>query len=248
MGIFVSFIGIAITLIIGYQILNAIEIKREIKELRKENEDIKNANKDFKDSVNKRINDFNDKILHQIKEFKEKIESEIAILRNKISDVETHSNNILAGSQESISILNSLILENKYNGSPTVYFDAFVNMHNALLSSLNYESENIDYIFHKLRAYGSTMTGHSFGSGFSIGKDGPYFCNEPFVGKSLREILDTHFLPPIKKIEEEIRKHKHFRIVSHDYNNLMRQFYERIDFFASCKDGQEFLKEKEPFR
>lgn len=36
MGIFVAFIGIAVTLIIGYQIYNAMDIKRELREMRKD--------------------------------------------------------------------------------------------------------------------------------------------------------------------------------------------------------------------
>lgn len=221
-GIFVSLMGIAVAVVIGYQAISANEVKNEIKELRQQN-----------DIVRKETVEFRKNTLSEISCFKQKVIDCIQKIETRTQDLETHADRILASTQESVSILNALIFENKYNGDTSVFFYAFEEMHQALMFGLDYDSTNIDFILSKMRQYGSRIQTSSFGGGFAFDKEGPYFCNEPFKGKSLKDILNSHFLPPIRQVEEKIRNHSQFRSISHDYNVLMRQFYKRVETCGS---------------
>lgn len=52
-GIIASFVGISVTLVIGYQIINTIEIKKEIAEQRKSADELKQLSDDLKSTIRK---------------------------------------------------------------------------------------------------------------------------------------------------------------------------------------------------
>lgn len=147
----------------------------------------------------------------------------------EIDSLVTKSDKILASTQESVAILNALILETSHNNQDITALDAFAKMHEALLYGLNYESANIDFIFNQLRQYGNNITSLTFGGTFSYSNGLAYFCTPDLLGQSLRSVLDDKFLPPIKVTEENIRSHKMFSSIAHDYSVLMDKFYERLD-------------------
>lgn len=230
-GIFISLMGIAVAVIIGYQAISANEIKNELKEQRRDNENLRDKYLTFQLSVKKQIDNLT-----------ESMNKNIVSIQAKTTELDIHTDKILASTQESVAILNALIIENQH-GNLEFPFYAFEKMHEALYFGLEYDSKNIEYIMYKLRQYGSLIHTQTFGSGFAINKDGLYYCTSPHTGKSLRSVLDTEYLPPLKEVESKIREHKKFSSLSHDYSMLMKQFYKRIDICASRvypKEDSEF--------
>lgn len=229
MGIFVALMGIAVAVIIGYQAITATDIKKEIQEQKQKNEELREEIMCYKKQISENE-----------QSFKNTFEEEIKTVKSKNSELEIHADKILSSTQESVAILNALIIENQNDSG--IAFDAFEKMHEALLFGLEYESKNIDFIFSKLRQYGSAIQTLTFGAGFSYSNNTAYYCCTQYSGKSLRSVLDEKFLPPIKEIENKIRNHKLFSSISHDYSVLMEQFYERIDICATRhfpKDAKE---------
>lgn len=221
-GVFVSLMGIAVAVIIGYQAVSSHEIKNELKEQQRRNENLQKESKEFQDKIERLINDINTNLNTHIKS-----------VDDKVTSLEKHSDTILVSTQESVSILNALIMENTKNLLQRYPLDTFTKMHEALFFSLEYESSNAEFIFDKLRQYGSEIHTHTFGGSFTINENGVYCCNPPYTGKSLKEVVDTEYLPPIKDIEDKIKKHKRFSSISHDYKMLMNGFYDRIDLCVS---------------
>lgn len=233
-GVFVSLMGIAVAVIIGYQAISSHEIKNELKEQQQRNENLQNESDELKRNVERFINDINTKI-----------NTHLDSVDKKVTSLEKHSDTILVSTQESVSILNALIMENTKNLLQRYPLDTFTKMHEALLYSLEYDSNNIEFIFDKLRQYGSEIQTLTFGGAFTIKDDVFYYCNEPYNGKTLKSVVDSVFLPPIREIEEKIKKHENFSSISHDYKMLMSGFYARIDLCISRqypKDASELDK------
>lgn len=234
-GVFIALMGIAVAVIIGYQAVNANEVKQDLKEQKNENERLREE-----------IEEFRRNLELMIKEIESKVNSNIESMTAKISLLEKHSDLILVSSQESVAILNALIIENTKNLMQRYPLDDFAKMHEALMYSLSYDSNNIEFIFHKLRQYGSEINTHTFGSGFSITQEGLFYCHEPYLGKPLKAVVDEVFLPPIQEVEQKIKEHERFSSISHDYKVLMKQFYERISICVSRfypKDASETHQE-----
>lgn len=221
-GVFIALMGIAVAVIIGYQAVNANEVKQDLKEQKHENERLREE-----------IAIFRRNFESTIKEIDSKVNSNIESMTSKISLLEKHSDLILVSSQESVAILNALIIEDTKNLMQRYPLDDFAKMHEALLYGLSYDSNNIEFIFHKLRQYGSEINTHTFGGSFTITQEGLFYGYEPYLGKSLKAVVDEEFLPPIKKVEQKIKEHKRFSSISHDYKVLMKQFYERIAICVS---------------
>lgn len=213
-GIFVTLMGIAVAVIVGYQAINAHDIKQDLKEQRSENENLK------------------DEVKRQINDIKQDSDNRIKTFENEVKELRTHADTILVSTQESVSILNALIFEMQDKGDGKQFFFAFEAMHRALLLGLDYESKNVEFIFDKLEEYYKHIVTQSFG-GFSVGPEGLTYCNPPYKGRTLRSVLDTEYLPLIKEVESKIREHKNFTSISYNYTALMNKFYERINKCAS---------------
>ena len=221
-GVFIALMGIAVAVVIGYQAVSANEVKQDLKEQKNENEKLREEIEKFRRNIESMIN-----------ESESKVNSNIESMSSKILLLEKHSDLILVSSQESVAILNALIIENTKNLMQRYPLDDFAKMHEALLYSLSYDSNNIDFIFHKLRQYGSAINTHTFGSGFTITQKGLLYCHEPYLNKTLKTVVEEVFLPPIKEVEQKIKDHERFSSISHDYKVLMKQFYERISICVS---------------
>lgn len=221
-GVFIALMGIAVAVIIGYQAVNANEIKQDLREQKAENE-----------TLRKEIVAFRQHIESTVTDFELRVNSGIELMDSKVSSLEKHADLILISSQESVAILNALIIENTKNLLQRFPLDDFAKMHEALLYSLSYESNNIEFIFYKLRQYGSEINTHTFGGSFTISENKLFYGHEPYLGKSLNDVVNEVFLPPIKEVEKKIMEHERFSSISHDYKVLMKQFYERISICVS---------------
>lgn len=201
MGIFVAFIGIATALIIGYQVINTIDVKSDLRSMRK---------------------DIDNRLAVWEKDVKE--------LEHKHSGLEEHVDLIHASVKEGIAILDALRISGE-GGNISRDFDAFIKMHEALLYSLDYNSRNYDFILHKMIEFGSRICTQSFGGGFSMNKDGFYYAspNSPYFRKKLTDVLAEEILPPIKDVDTKIREHKNFSCISYNYTDIMKRFYNRVD-------------------
>ncbi len=166
---------------------------------------------------------------------------------SKTDSLELHADKILASTQESVAILNALILENSHNNSEIDAFDAFEKMHEALFFGLNYESKNIDYIFYKLRQYGSKITTLTFGGTFSYSNGLAYSCAPDSLGKSLRSILDEKVLISLKSTEKKIREHDKFLSISHDYSVLIEKLYKRLNIISTRPFPKDMSEKEEKF-
>lgn len=230
MGVFVSLMGIAVAVIIGYQAISANELKNDLKEKSQDYEKLRREFSTYKSDVNTTIS-----------KIENIVNSDIATVDSKTAALQKHTDLILVSCQESIAILNALIIENTKNLIQRHPLDSFAKMHEALYFSLGYDSDNTEFIFSKLRQYGSEIQTQTFGS-FSITREGLFYCNAPFAGRSLKDVIESVFLPPIKEVETKITNHDRFSSISHDYKILMKQFYERLSVCATRmypKDGSE---------
>lgn len=201
MGIFVAFIGIATALIISYQVINTIDIKSDLKSMRK---------------------DIDDRLTIWEKDVKE--------LEHKYSGLENHVETIHASVKEGIAILDALRISGE-GANVGRDLDAFIKMHEALLYSLYYDSRNYDFILHKLIDFGSQICTQSFGPGFAMNSDGFYYnCPDlPHFKEKLTDVLESEILPRIKNVEKQIREHKNFTCISYNYSDIMERFYNRVN-------------------
>lgn len=235
-GVCVSLMAITMAIIIGYQAISAHEIKTDLKEQQSDNYKLRQEIEAFKRNMTDRLQGFENTVRKENKK-----------LQSKISSLESHADKILVSSQESVVILNALIIESSHNNKDFIALAAFEKMHEALLFGLDYESPNIDFIFNKLREYGNHITSLTFGGSFSYSKGVAYYCTPELSGQSLRSILDNTYLPPIKSTEEKIRKHKKFSSISHDYNVLMGKLHKRLDIVASRQFPKNLSESEQEF-
>lgn len=125
-GVIVSLLSLAAAFVIGYQIYNAIEFRKEIKEQREK---------------------YND-IIRRNEEIEKKLKQQESVM------------------QEGFDIISSLI---EYNsGQQTVTCTlAFKKLHEALLSSIETDRVDYEWIFEYLRTFISDMSWLSFTHGYN---------------------------------------------------------------------------------
>lgn len=217
-GIFVALIGIAVTMIIGYQIINAIDIKSDLRSMRK---DIDNQRNELLNTI--------------------------CTVNEKQHELSEHINNINASVNEGIKILDALRIGSDGN-IISKDFDAFCKLHEALLDGLDYDSPNYLFILQSMEEYGRKIYTQSFGGGFSINKDGLYFCssNSPYFNRKLSDVLEEEILPNIREVETKIKAHKKFSAISLIYIELMKKFYNRV-YIASTQFFPKSMEEAQNF-
>ena len=191
-GTIVSLLSLATALVIGYQIYNAIELRKEIENQRKKYDEIIKRN--------------------------EKIESKLKRQEYTM--------------QEGFDIISSLI---NYNSgqSDLVCGIAFQDMHRALLSSIETDRMDYDWIFGWMRKFISEMNSLTFTSGCALQSDGSYhiIALGNNYGKTMQEVIDE-FAKPIKEDEKLIRSNKNFCKIQLEYNRVMKVFYKRLSEIA----------------
>ena len=135
--------------------------------------------------------------------------------------------------QEGFDIISSLIAYNSRQ-SELVCGIAFQDMHRALLSSIETERTDYDWIFGWMRMFISEMNSLTFTSGYAKLADGSYRINVPGdnnYDKTIQEVIDE-FTKPIKEDETLIRSNKNFCKIQLEYNRVMKLFYKRLSNIA----------------
>ncbi len=120
-------------------------------------------------------------------------------------------------------------------------------MHEALLYGLDDDSNNIEFIFNKLRQYGSKITSLTFSGSFSYSNGLAYCCDTVNSGKSLLSVLESDILTSLKETEKKIKGHKNFTSISHDYTVLMNKLYARLDIIATRNFPKDIKEREESF-
>ena len=191
-GTIVSLLSLAAAFVIGYQIYNAIEFRKEVENQRKKYDEIVKRN--------------------------EEIESKLKCQEYAM--------------QEGFNIISSLITYNSKQ-SDLVCGIAFQDMHRALLSSIETDRMDYDWIFGWMRKFISEMNSQTFTSGYAQRSDGSYIINVlgNNYGKTMQEVIDE-FAKPIKEDEKRIRSNKNFCKIQLEYNRVMKLFYKRLSDIA----------------
>ena len=180
-GTTTTLLSLAATLIIGYQIYNAVELKNEIKEQRKLYEEAK-----------KECSEINTEL--------------------KMQQYQT---------QEGFDIIGSLISYNK-SDSPENSMNAFTQMHHALISSIETDRDDYEWIFAYMRKFMSNFSGNVY-RGMWIQKNNKWIIsNSPYAedGKTLDDLIDD-YLKPIRADESLLRKNNKFVKIRMEYNRIM---------------------------
>lgn len=188
-GIIITLLSIATTLVIGYQIYNSIELKKEITEQKQKYDEI--------------------------------------LLKN--AEMEAKYKEQSYQMQEGFDIISAIINYNK-GQSFIVCGEAFYPMHRALVSSIETNRTDYEWVFKFLRLYISEFDRQTFCIDVSKYSDNNWYINNPGedLGKPLQEIVDR-YMKPIKEDEKLIRSSSNFCKIQSEYNRIMKLFYKRMD-------------------
>ena len=199
-GTIVTTLSIVITLVIGYQIINVIEIRKDLREQRAENEKERN---------------------HYAQLIKD-AEQKSLMLERKIKNQENET-------AEGLNLLNALIVFYNGQDFVTCA-DAFAIMHKALLYSIETGRTEYEWIFQYLRKFISVMQVQAFNASVSHHKDGKITINvlgHPYYGKELKTMLDD-YCKPIYEVDGAIRSSYNFIKIKLEYERVMKHFENRI--------------------
>jgi len=188
-GIIITLLSIATTLVIGYQIYNSIELKKEIIEQKQRYDAILSKNAEMESKYKEQS--------YQM--------------------------------QEGFDMLSAIINYNK-GQSFVVCGEAFYPMHRALVSSIETNRTDYEWVFQFLRLYISEFDRQTFCVNVAKHSGSKWYINTPGedLGKPLQEIVDR-YMKPIKEDENLIRSSSNFCKVQFEYNRVMKLFYKRMD-------------------
>lgn len=207
-GIIVTFIGIIVTVLVGYQIYNAIEFKKDIEKQRIELKgEIESRNKEFKDSIEEQEQKTTEVISRILRQ-----EKDLISLNNEMN--------------ESLHIVLSFEYEHERK-----YIACFSALHTSLLYSMYLERDDYTWSLEQLK---NSITKFSLneihpGAGVGVLKDQSYMLTDSQSPSNIKlsDKVDG-YIEPIKEIEKKIRKNKEFRVISLGYEPLMEQFYQKV--------------------
>lgn len=197
-GTIVSLLSLAAAFVIGYQIYNAIEFRKEVENQRKKYNEIVKRNGE--------------------------IESKLKCQEYTM--------------QEGFDIISSLITYNSRQ-SDSACIIAFQNMHRALLSSIETERTDYDWIFGWMRRFICEMNINTLFSGYAMASDGSprIFEAGNNYSKTIQEIIDE-YTKPIIEDEKIIRSNKNFYKIQFEYNRVMKVFHKRLSDLAQDPNKQ----------
>jgi len=202
-GTIATFIGVSVTLLIGYQIYNAVELKKDIKKQKKISEKTKQRYLDVS----------------------EKIKMQEFVM------------------QEGFDIISTLVSyqENGHTSSAS----AFKGINHVLVSSLNTDREDYEWLFRLLKKYISDINWQNFCGSMNKMKDSSIVVADGSENqrRKLSELIDTEYNTQIYEDEKVIRAHKNFRIIKMEYDKVMRLYRQRIKEILESKE----LKPEEKF-
>lgn len=199
-GTMATFLSIAVTLVIGYQILNVFEIKKDLNVQKEENERLKSE-------------------LHSHISNLQAIAAEQS-LKQKDFEFET---------QGKLLVLDSLIQYNSGQDIVTCA-SAFTKMHDAVFYSLNGNIKEYERIFYYMRRFICDMNYRSFGvTGLTILDDGRRIVNDtnhPYSQRDLSEVIND-YKHPIIECQKKIESHPNYANIKFEYERIMEHL-ERV--------------------
>lgn len=195
-GTIATFIGVSVTLLIGYQIYNAVELKKDIQEQKKISEQTR----------------------QQYLDVSEKIRLQEFVM------------------QEGFDVISTMVSYQK-NGS-TSSASAFKGIHHALVSSLNTDREDYEWLFGLLKKYISDINWQNFCGSMGKNESGSLIAADGSKnqGRKLSELIDIEFNIQIDEEEKVIRAHKDFRMIRMEYGKIMRLYRQRIKEMLESKE------------
>lgn len=199
-GLIVSLLSTVVTFSIGYQILNVIELRKEIKKAHDDNEALQNENLILGDEL---------KVLK-----KEMVEAQ------KMQESKEQVNYFM---------LSSLIEFNSGQKIQTC-LTAFSYMHKALLCSLNIGGQNDEWIFKWMRTFIADICKQSFPFNLlSTDENGIIYVSLMGQQNRLlySEAIDN-YCSNIYETDIEIKNNHNFERIRFEYNRVMNLFRKRI--------------------
>ena len=201
-GIIVSLLCAVITFAIGYQILNVIELRKEIKKTHEDNQILQNKNA--------------------------MIGNELMKMKKEMVETQKMQNN---KEQENYYMLSSLI-EYNFGQSIQTCLTAFSFMHKALLYSLNTGNTDGEWIFKWLRTFIVEICKQSFPfSSISTDADGNLYISDqdsPVYKCKYSDTIDN-YCSNIYETDLQIRNHINYISIKYEYNRVMEHFRNRIE-------------------
>lgn len=199
-GTIATFLSIAVTLVIGYQILNVIEIRKDLSSQKEDN-----------------------------KRLELELHSLISKLQAKAAEQSLKQKDFEFETQGKLLVLDSLIEYNSGQNIVTCA-SAFKKMHEVVFYSLNGNIKEYDRIFSYMRKFISDMNYRSFGvTGLTILDDGRRIVNDtnhPYSQRDLSEVIN-HYKRPIIECQKKIESHPNYGNIKFEYERIMEHL-ERV--------------------
>lgn len=126
--------------------------------------------------------------------------------------------------QEGFDIISALQIYNSDNNAMNK-FNAFAQMHHALLSSIETDRTDYEWIFMKMRKFISEFSPLAFTLGGTIVEDLIYVNNKAY---KFSEFIDSQ-LNPLYEEEALLRKKSNFVKIEIEYNRVMKAFAKALD-------------------
>lgn len=202
-GTIVTLLSLAAAFVIGYQIYNAIEFKKDIAIQKKKYNDIIKRNEEIESKLN---------------------QQEFVM-------------------QEGFDIISSLI---QYNNGQSfiVCGNAFQAMHKALVSSIETDRVDYDWIFGYLRIFIADMNSQTFAIGLQCISDGHWMITShgENYGKLLSDVV-SEFIASIKENDKKIRLSGNFCKIKIEYERVMKLLDKRLSEIVA--DPQKIISEED---
>lgn len=129
--------------------------------------------------------------------------------------------------QEGFDIISALMTYN--NGGVASPINAFAQMHHALLSSIETDRTDYEWIFMNMRKFISEFSSLAFTQSSDVGNDGNYYiCDNNKRVQKLSEFIDSQ-LKPLYEEGALLRKNPNFVKIEIEYNRVMKAFTKALD-------------------
>nr|WP_295355046.1 hypothetical protein [uncultured Prevotella sp.] len=129
--------------------------------------------------------------------------------------------------QEGFDIISALMTYN--NGGVASPINAFAQMHHALLSSIETDRTDYEWIFMNMRKFISEFSSLAFIQSSDVGNDGNYYiCDNNKRVQKLSEFIDSQ-LKPLYEEGALLRKNPNFVKIEIEYNRVMKAFTKALD-------------------
>lgn len=129
--------------------------------------------------------------------------------------------------QEGFDVISALMTYS--SGGDTSPINAFAQMHHALLSSIETDRTDYEWIFMNMRKFISEFSSRAFTQGPFTEKGGEYYiCDNNKRVQKLSEFIDSQ-LKPLYEEGALLRKNPNFVKIEIEYNRVMKAFAKALD-------------------